>query len=199
MPFHVRTLPLAVAWVIALSASAFSPLASATDLGELGTTPTLQQLHIAASDVTFSSSYFFSLSLASSVSAQATNLAWLVGPQAVFDIGDFTLSLYGDANTTPLAVATQTGNNLRLDEVLLSAGHYRFDVQGVTSGTGGGAYALAAMATLSALEPPMPSVAEHSTLALLGCGSLVVAAVARRRRSGRDTAFAIHPATQSPT
>jgi len=181
MPFHVRPLPRALALAIALSTAAFSPLASASDLGELGTTPTLQQLHIAAPDVTFSSSYFFSLSLASTVSAQATNLAWLVGPQAVFDIGNFALSLYGDTGSTPLAVATQTGNNLRLDEVLLDAGHYRFDVQGLTSGTGGGAYALAAMATLSALEPPMPSVPEPSTLALLGCGLLVVATVARRR------------------
>jgi len=193
MPLHIRPLPLALA--IALFATGFSPLASASDLGELGTTPTLQELHIAAPDVTFSSSYFFSLSLASTVSAQATNLVWLVGPQTVLDISGFGLSLYGDGNSTPLAMATPTGNDFRLDEVFLHAGNYRFDVHGLTSGTGGGAYALAAMATLSALEPPMPSVAEPSTLALLGCGSLIVAALARRRRAGPSTASAV----RSPT
>lgn len=195
MPFRLRALPLAMVWAIVLSASAFSPLASASNLGELGTTPTLQQLHIAAPDVTFSSSYFFSLSLASTVSAQATNLVWLVGPQAVFDISNFALSLYDVANTAPLALGAPSDNTLRLDEVFLSAGNYRFDVQGLTSGTGGGAYALAAMATLSALEPPLPSVAEPSTLALLTCGSLIVAAVAYRRRAGPSTASASHSLT----
>jgi hypothetical protein len=179
-----------MARAIALFASTFSPLASASNLGELGTTPKPQQLHIAAPDVTFSSSYFFSLSAASTVSAQATNLVWLVGPQTILDIADFTLGIYANTGTTALASAAPTGAIAQLGEFLLAAGDYRFDVRGLTLGTGGGAYALSAIATPAFPEPPLPAIAEPSTLMLLGCGVLVVGLVERRRRAGTSTASA---------
>lgn len=188
-PSSRRPTALIGAMGLAISALLAAP-ALAVQLGDLSPTPTVQSLQIAAPDVTFSSSYFFSLSAASTVSAQATNLVWLLGPQTVLDIADFSLGLYSDIGTTALASVVPTGAIAQLDEFFLAAGDYRFDVRGLTVGTGGGAYSLSAIATRSFLEPPLPAIAEPSTLMLLGCGILVVGMVARRRRAGTSTASA---------
>jgi len=165
------------------------PAAHATDLGELTPTPTFRSLQIAAPDVTFSSSYFFSLTQASAVSAQAINLAWFVGATSVLDIADFGLSLFDTSTSAPLATAVSIGSGFQIDEVLLAAGRYRFDVHGLTTGQGGGAYSLSALASLVNAEPPMPPVPEPPTVVLLACGALLVGLVARRRRANGQPSF----------
>jgi len=81
------------------------------------------------------------------------------------------------------------GSGFQIDEVLLNAGRYRFDVHGMTTGQGGGAYSLSALASLVNGAPPMPPVPEPPTLTLLACGALLVGLVARRRRANGHPSF----------
>jgi hypothetical protein len=67
---------------------------------------------------------------------------------------------------------TQQGDSWRIDALALSAGHYHLQVSGTTLGSGGGSYALSAIA----------SVHEPSELALMAAGMAAMGGLVVRRR-----------------
>lgn len=168
-------------FALALAVSSLSFTASAANLGTLGMTPTVQSVSISAADVTFSSPYSFTLATDSVVSAAASTLSLMLGGTVVLGFSEFSLKLF-DATHTLLVTVTNVSNLVQINDVALSAGNYAFQVDGITSGLSGGAYAFAAAAKPAAViggdaTSPVP---EPATALLLSSGLLVLS-LARRR------------------
>ncbi|MES2090599.1 MAG: FxDxF family PEP-CTERM protein [Pseudomonadota bacterium] len=173
--------------ITAIALSGFSLAGSATDLGPLTAQPKIQDLTISAPDVTFSTQYLFSLANDAKVSAGATDLSLMLTGITFLGISDFSLKLFNSANGL-LATAGVTDHTFRIDDVVLPASNYYFQVSGTTTGVSGGHYSFATVALPSTLPGgETPNVPEPASMGLFAVG-LAAIGLMRLRSTRRDHA-----------
>jgi hypothetical protein len=147
--------------------------ASASDLGVLTTLPQVQSLHIDEPDVSFATRYFFDVTSDVAVSASAANHALSLNSASLWGVSDFSLDLYDAASNTLLVAGSATHHPYEIDDVLLSASRYYFQVSGTTIGSRGGSYAFAAVSS-TILRSDVTAVPEPKSVALLSMGLALI-------------------------
>jgi hypothetical protein len=171
---------LSTTLALALSA-ALSFAASAGELGMLNAQPVLQTLSISAPDVTFSTSYAFTLAAGALVSATATPLSLRVGDVSLWGSSAFSLQLFDAESSTLMAVGEMVDGSLRIQDVSLPASRFYFQVSGITSGVSGDSYTFAAATAGDLVAEALPAVPEPGSLWLMALGLAAIGIVGHRR------------------
>jgi hypothetical protein len=147
---------------------AVSQGAMATNLGTLGSTPSVQTLRLESQDLSFTSHTYFSLLADAWLSVTAQSPRLNLGGELVLGIDHLTLQVLDSAHTL-LGSATASADGWDIPKLGLAAGHYEVAISGDTVGSSGGLVDWALVADSppgQVIDVVIPSVPEPSTLVL---------------------------------